>query len=129
VFLLIFTLILVAANVAFVRRYVVDKMDAGSMQRAFKAGDRFIAESLSYRFRKPRIGEVVVAKLPGDPKQKILKRVAAGPGAKVSVQGAELVLKADEWYLLGDNVNGSTDSRHFGPIKSGDILGRVWIRY
>ena len=39
-------------------------------------------------------------------------------------------LAADEYYLLGDNVPLSIDSRHFGPIGRGRIVGRIEpVRY
>ncbi len=34
----------------------------------------------------------------------------------------------DEYFLLGDRVVGSGDSRKFGPISSAQVVGRAWIR-
>jgi hypothetical protein len=34
-------------------------------------------------------------------------------------------LGPDQWYLLGDNIPLSIDSRRFGPIRSGRIVGRI----
>jgi type IV secretory pathway protease TraF len=47
----------------------------------------------------------------------------------VTVGGATDFLGHDEWYVVGDNLNESTDSRQLGPVKTGDIVGRVWLRY
>ena len=38
-------------------------------------------------------------------------------------------LEADQYFLLGDNRGASTDSRDFGPVRAGDILGTVILRY
>lgn len=39
-------------------------------------------------------------------------------------------LAADEYYLLGDNVPLSIDSRHFGPVAGARIVGRIApVRY
>jgi signal peptidase I len=109
-----------------VRRFVVE---GRSMLRAYSPGDRLVVEGLSYRFRAPRIGEVVVVRQPGAEGRLDLKRIAAGPGAEVTVRGAPDFLGKDEWYVLGDNLDESTDSRELGPVRTADIGGRVWFRY
>jgi signal peptidase I len=108
------------------RRY---RVDGESMLPTYRPGDRVLAEALTYRLRAPRPSEVVVVVQPGTDGRKDLKRIAAAPGATVSVNGAPYVLGDDEWYVLGDNLDGSTDSRTLGPLKRGDILAKVWRRY
>jgi signal peptidase I len=39
-----------------------------------------------------------------------------------------VTLKADEYFVMGDNRPSSLDSRYFGPIKRSDVIGRVWLR-
>ena len=41
-----------------------------------------------------------------------------------------IVLGEDEYFVLGDNRNHSSDSREpkVGVIKREDLLGRAWIR-
>lgn len=109
-----------------VRRYVVD---GRSMLRAYAPGDRLVVEGVSYRFRAPRIGEAVVVRQPGAEGRLDLKRIAAGPGAEVTVRGEPDFLGRNEWYVLGDNLDESTDSRELGPVKTGEVVGRVWFRY
>lgn len=36
-----------------------------------------------------------------------------------------VILKADEYYILGDNPDESFDCRFFGPVQKSAILGRV----
>ena len=109
-----------------VRRYVVE---GRSMLQAYKPGDRLLVEGITYRRRPPRVGEVVVVTQPAAMGRLDLKRIAAGPGAEVTVGGAPDFLGADEWYVVGDNLDESTDSRQLGPVKTKDIVGRVWRRY
>ena len=99
------------------------------MVHAFSPGERVLVEGVSYRLRTPRIGEVVVVKQPGTGGRLDLKRIAAGPGAEVTVADAPDFLGHDEWYVLGDNLDESMDSRQLGPVRSSDIVGRVWKRY
>ncbi len=40
----------------------------------------------------------------------------------------DLILKDDEYYVLGDNRESSKDSRYFGPLKREFIIGRTWLR-
>ena len=99
------------------------------MLQAFAPGDRLILEGVSYRLRQPRIGEVVAARQPGSSGRLDLKRIAAGPGSSVRIKDQPRTLGAREWFLLGDNLDESTDSRHLGPIDRKDIAGRFWFKY
>jgi signal peptidase I len=108
------------------RRHVVE---GRSMLQAYAPRQRLAVESLTYRLRPPRVAEVVVVSRPGTNGRLDLKRIVAGPGAEVTVRGATDFLGKDEWYLLGDNLDESTDSRELGPVKTEDIVGRVWFRY
>lgn len=37
----------------------------------------------------------------------------------------ELILKEDEYYVIGDNYDNSLDSRIHGPVKKEDLVGKV----
>jgi signal peptidase I len=37
-------------------------------------------------------------------------------------------LPADEYWVMGDNRQGSRDSRYFGPITKSEIVGRAFLR-
>lgn len=62
------------------------------------------------KFRKPRVGDVVVARDPRDGRL-LLKRVGDFVGDKV--------------FISGDNAMESTDSRTFGYVQERDIIGKV----
>ena len=125
--LVLFLPLVAAAGLAFLsrpRRYVVD---GRSMLPAYRPGDRVCVLLLAYRVRSPRAGEaVVVRRLEG---RLDLKRLTAGPGDEVDVRGDRVTLGADEWFVTGDNLAESTDSRGLGPVRREDILGPVWFRY
>jgi nickel-type superoxide dismutase maturation protease len=92
-------------------------IEGASMAPVLVDGDRVLVERLVYRLRPPRPGEIVLARVARVPGGLAVKRVVA-----VSPRGRAVV-------LLGDNRAASTDSRHFGPVARGQIVGRVWYRY
>jgi type IV secretory pathway protease TraF len=55
----------------------------------------------------------------------MVKRVAAVPGDRVEGR----LLGPNEYWVTGDNPDGSSDSRTFGPVPSDAIRGRVVLRY
>jgi hypothetical protein len=75
------------------------------------------------------VGEAVIVRQSGSNGRLDLKRIAASPGATVMIRGEERVLGPDEWFVLGDNLNESQDSRELGPVGTQDIVGRVWFKY
>lgn len=40
----------------------------------------------------------------------------------------DITLKSDEYFVLGDNRGSSLDSRSFGPVKKGLIIGKALLR-
>lgn len=126
-----------------------------SMEPNFEEHDYLIIDELSYRFRAPERGEVVVFHSPIN-SDFYLKRVVAMPGERVKVDGNKVIVYNDEhpqgkileekyvveptpgsvtytlndheYFVLGDNRDASYDSRRFGPINESAIVGRVWLR-
>jgi signal peptidase I len=124
-----------------------------SMEPNFQNGELVVIEKLSYMNGKPiRRGDVVAAVFPGDPKRtRLIKRVVGLPGESVGVNDGRLtingavlnepysprlgappyqelaktLLKADEYFLVGDNRPGSSDSRLWGAVARADIQGRA----
>jgi type IV secretory pathway protease TraF len=72
-----------------------------------------------------RRGKIVVVARPDGPGFELVKRVAAVPGDRVG----ERVLAPDEYWVLGDNAGGSTDSRTFGSVGMAAVRGVVLARY
>ncbi|MCA9002031.1 MAG: hypothetical protein KDB61_08915, partial [Planctomycetes bacterium] len=79
----------------------------------------FGATGTDLRFRSVRIDRDVTYTQRGD---------RTAPGHLGWGLGQRLTLPADQFYLLGDRSEISEDSRSFGPVKRGQILGRVTHR-
>jgi nickel-type superoxide dismutase maturation protease len=95
-----------------------------SMAPTLQPGDWLIA--IRTRPWRLRPGIVVVARPPTRPGLEVVKRLTAGPGDVDPTGGA---LAVDQWFLSGDRPAASTDSRHFGPISSAAVTGRVVAVY
>lgn len=76
----------------------------GSMLETIQLNDRVWGEKLSYRFRTPEVGEVVVFPDPADASIMLIKRVVATGGQTVDFQNGQLVVDGvvqNEPYTLG----------------------------
>ena len=133
------------------------KVDGNSMEPTLSNGDNLIVDKLSYRFRDPSRFDVIIFPYPHADHVYYIKRIIGLPGDAVQVKedgcvyingslldehfGAEpmlqggiaaqeLTLGEDEYFVLGDNRNHSSDSRDpmVGIIKGEDIIGRAWVR-
>ena len=129
------------------------------MEPNFHENEYLMVDEISYRFKAPQRGDVVVFRYPKDPQEYYIKRLVGLPGETVSIKdgsvyitdatgltskveepylpsyvttvalGEEPVkLAADEYFMMGDNRNGSKDSRSFGPVKKSFFIGRVFLR-
>ena len=130
-----------------------------SMEPMLSDGDNLIVDKISYRFHDPQRFDIIVFPYKHKPKTYYIKRIIGLPGETVQIDeqgniyingeilsesyGREIirpenvglaaepiVLGEDEYFVMGDNRNNSTDSRfaQVGNIKREDIIGRAWVR-
>lgn len=127
-----------------------------SMFPAFHDKDYLIVDELSYRFHDPKRGDVIIFRFPQDPSQYYIKRIIGLPEETVEVKdgkvwvanrdnptglqltevyfdkptSGELKIKLDdnEYFVMGDNRDASSDSRRWGPLPKHFIIGRAWLR-
>ncbi len=127
----------------------------GSMIPTIELKDRVLAEKISYRFRDPKPGDVVVFEDPTGQHPKLIKRVIAVGGQTVDIRDGKVYVdgtQLDEPYvhgkrtdlgtvsmpvtipkgyvwLMGDNRPNSGDARFFGPQPVSGIDGRAFFTY
>lgn len=132
-------------------------VEGKSMEPTFHDRDYLIVNKFEYRFETPHRGEVIVFKSPTIPNTNFIKRIIGLPGelVKIDSTGAifvngkqlnepyitqanpalvtgqpstiERYLNQDEYWVMGDNRNHSSDSREWGPLQKSSIIGRAWI--
>jgi len=126
-----------------------------SMEDTISNGDQLIVEKTSYYFNDPSRYDVVV--FPYNSDSNYIKRIIGLPGETVLIRGGviyidgaplkenygkqviaepglaseEILLGADEYFVLGDNRNSSVDSRatSVGTVKRSEIKGKAWFRF
>lgn len=128
-----------------------------SMENTLSDGDNLIVDKISYRFRDPERYDIIVFPFQYEKNTFYIKRIIGLPGETVEIDsdgviyingkelteyyGREIIadpgiardkitLGIDEYFVMGDNRNNSTDSRSsiVGNIHKKDILGRAWLR-
>lgn len=134
------------------------KVSGDSMEATLHDEDNLIVDKLSYRFRDPERFEIVVFPYKYLENTYYIKRIIGLPGETVQIidgyvyingrklnesYGLEVIestkyglaenpikLGEDEYFVLGDNRNHSSDSRDpsVGILKRDDLMGRAWIR-
>lgn len=128
-----------------------------SMEPTLTDGDNLIVDKISYRFHEPERFDIIVFPFRYAEKTYYIKRIIGLPGETVYINeegtifidgeelkesyGKEVIkdpgrayetitLGADEYFVLGDNRNNSSDSRDpvVGNIRREDFIGKAWMR-
>lgn len=132
-------------------------IQGSSMEPNFHEADYLIVDELSYRFREPRRGEVIVFKFPYDISKRFIKRIIGLPGETVEIKDGKVIITTtagqtinltepyipegfdapdmssyklgdSQYFVLGDNRTYSSDSQDWGELPLKNIIGRVQFR-
>jgi signal peptidase I len=150
------TAILVLAIYALVNlasaRYMVQ---GNSMDPNFDDNQVLYVSRLHYLLGEPERLDIVVFHYPNNPDEDYIKRVIGLPGDVVEIRDSQVLVNGqpldepylneaewtsrgitgpielgpDEFFVMGDNRNHSSDSRSFGPVQRHYIVGEVLVRY
>lgn len=135
------------------------KVSGNSMYPTMHNGDYLISEKITYRFGEPKRGEIIILKNPNDETQDFIKRIIAMPNDTIKIEndsiyvngfllsegylpentpthagaylseGKTVTAGENQYFVIGDNRNHSSDSREWGSIKKEEIIGKAFFRY
>jgi len=150
----VITVIIAAAVFALLRLTVQSyTVVMSSMEPNFQQGDCIMVSKMSYRSSGPQRGDVIVFTPPFDSQFPFIKRVIGLPGEIVEVKNGEVSINGtpleedeyiaaqpnytmsatevpeNEYFVLGDNRNNSTDSSRGWTVPRDNIIGRAWFVY
>ena len=131
-------------------------VSGSSMENTLSDGDNLIVDKITYRFSDPQRFDIIVFPFRYEDRVYYIKRIIGLPGETVQITDGDIyidgetlqesygrevikdsglaaepiVLGEDEYFVLGDNRNDSTDSRDpsVGVIHRDEIIGRAWLR-
>ena len=126
------------------------------METTLSNGDNLIVDKISYRFKDPERFDIIVFPYKHAEDTYYIKRIIGMPGETIEIRsgnvyingeilvehyGTErmeeagiaaepLTLGEDEYFVLGDNRNHSSDSRdpNVGVLSREDLIGRAWLQ-
>ncbi|MGI0479973.1 signal peptidase I [Geminocystis sp. CENA526] len=130
---------------------------SSSMEPTLQINDRLLIEKMTYRFREPKRGDIVVFNATEALQREhfneaFIKRIIGLPGdevivrnGKVQVNGKVLreayiseapkydygpvIVPQGEYLVLGDNRNNSYDSHYWGFVPRDRFIGRASVRF
>lgn len=131
-------------------------VSGGSMIPTLENGNYLIIDKVSYKFSEPKRDDVIVFKYPNDTTKYFIKRIIGLPNETIDIKGnvvtitntsntegfildepyvkniadnsTHFELKSDEYFVMGDNRSGSSDSRYWGAVKKDLITGKAFVR-
>ena len=133
------------------------QVSGSSMETTLSDGDNLLVDKITYRISEPKRFDIIVFPFQYDTDTYYIKRIIGMPGETVQIDydgniyingslleesyGREVIqnpgraaepitLGKDEYFVMGDNRNNSSDSRDpsVGNIHRKDIIGRAWVR-
>ena len=132
-------------------------VSGSSMEPTLSNNDQLILDKISYRFSEPQRFDIIVFPFQYAENTFYVKRIIGLPGETVQIDlqgniyingqilnedyGKETInfaglavepitLGDDEYFVMGDNRNNSSDSRDpsVGNIRRSNIIGKAWVR-
>ena len=128
-----------------------------SMELTLEQNDRVLVSKVDYRFGAPQRGDIIVFNPPTDSTIPYVKRVIGLGGETIDLRDGKVYVNGrlieyaetrgqrttpqaatvaypftvpeGQVFVLGDNRQSSSDSRTFGSVPVGNIIGKVILRF
>jgi signal peptidase I len=123
-----------------------------SMDPTLEDNQFLVVSKLGYRLHDPQRGDIIVFRDPHDGTRKLIKRLVGLPGDTLEIRQGQVVANGqvleelyiqypgqysipptlipnDQYYVLGDNRNNSSDSHNWGTLSRQEIVGKAWLTY
>ena len=145
----------------FIRAFVAEPryIPSDSMVPTLQIGDRLVVEKVSYQFKQPVTGDIIVFSPPQQLQKKgftkdqaFIKRLIGEPGQTVAVHNGKVyldnkplqedyiaeppeyewgpqIVPENKYFVMGDNRNDSNDSSKWGFLPKRNIIGRAVFRF
>lgn len=133
-------------------------VDGMSMEPTLHNGELILVDKWSYLFHAPTRGDVIVFIAPPAPTQDYVKRIVAIPGDTITIDDTvvfvdgvklnetyiapqnqgnpyayktihDVVVPPNDYFVMGDNRAGSSDSRNWGFVPRANIIGQAALVY
>ena len=146
--------ILLAIIIFAALRFLVQnfRIEGHSMEPNLHDGQFLIVDKVSYRLGEVARGDIIVFHAPPIPAKDFIKRVIGLPGDLVEIRSGLVlvddkpllepyvpypgsrswgprVVQAGELFVLGDNRPSSNDSRQWGMLPMGEVVGKALLCY
>jgi signal peptidase I len=148
------TIVIAVMIALFVRMFVLEiyLVDGTSMYPTLDDNEYLFVNKFIYRFREPRVDEIIVFKFAGDEEKDFVKRIIAIGGQTVEIKNGQVLVDGKpryepyiaeqtlghygpvtvpegKYFVLGDNRNHSSDSRfpQVGFINPEAIEGKAFF--
>ncbi len=154
------TVVIIAIIVVPIRTFVAQPfvVHGSSMYPTLHSGEYLIVDQISYKFREPERGDIIILRYPKNPKVFFVKRIIGLPNETISIKEglveiidkdgkqfeidenyvsdekklkenmSSLKLGAEEYFVMGDNRTESSDSRSWGTLERKMVVGRPVMR-
>lgn len=146
-----FLLLLITATVvALCLRFFVFELvrvDGSSMEQTLHNNEFVFMERVTYWFREPKFGDIIICTYPNEPGKTFVKRIIGTENDEIIVTSGVLYINGEPdytyfsepmygefgpfvvpencFFVMGDNRNNSSDSRAVGPISKDRVLGKA----